>query len=249
MAVTKISKHLSYKEGTHSDTATRRGIKNEPNEEQLAAMKLLGKKVFEPLRVHFDQPIRVNSFFRSAALNKAIGGSGTSQHCKGEAVDIDGTNGVTNKQLFDYIKKNLDFDQLIWEFGNDKNPDWVHVSFTNRKPNRKQVLKAVKDGKPVYQVMDEGVSVDKVKEEKEEVASKKKSKKGIVTVKSSLNVRKKPTTDAKVVGKLKNGLKVKIISQDGDWYQIKTSKHSGWVSAKYVKLNKKTKGAISERVD
>ena len=108
MAVTKISKHISYKEGTHSNTAVRRRMRNEPDETQLAAMKLLSKKVFEPLRVHFDQPIRVNSFFRSAALNKAIGGSRTSQHCSGEAIDIDATNGITNKQLFDYIQDNLD---------------------------------------------------------------------------------------------------------------------------------------------
>ena len=74
MAATKISKHISYKEGTHSNTATRRRIRNEPNEEQLASMKLLAKMVFEPLRVHFDTPIRINSFFRSVALNKAIGG-------------------------------------------------------------------------------------------------------------------------------------------------------------------------------
>ena len=144
MAVTKISKHISYKEGTHSNTATRRRMRNEPDEVQLKAMKLLSKEVFEPLRAHFDQPIRVNSFFRSAALNKAIGGSRTSQHCSGEAIDIDATNGVTNKQLFDYIKDNLDFDQLIWEFGTDKNPDWVHVSYTETRANRKQILKAVK---------------------------------------------------------------------------------------------------------
>ena len=238
MAVTKISKHISYKEGTHSNTAVRRRMRNEPDETQLAAMKLLSKKVFEPLRVHFDQPIRVNSFFRSAALNKAIGGSRTSQHCSGEAIDIDATNGITNKQLFDYIQDNLEFDQLIWEFGTDKEPDWVHVSYTANRTNRKQVLKAVKDGKPVNQIIEKGISIEE--EVVEEAASKKKSKKGVVAVKTLLNVRNKPSKDAKVVGQLKNSKKIKIISEEKGWYQIKTSKYSGWVSAKYVKLKKAT---------
>ncbi|PCI94912.1 MAG: hypothetical protein COB15_12725 [Flavobacteriales bacterium] len=239
MAVIKISKHISYKEGTHSNTATRRRMRNEPDEVQLKAMKLLSKEVFEPLRAHFDQPIRVNSFFRSAALNKAIGGSRTSQHCSGEAIDIDATNGVTNKQLFDYIKDNLDFDQLIWEFGTDKNPDWVHVSYTETRANRKQILKAVKDGKPVYQIIEKGITIEE-ESKTEEVASKKKSKKGVVTVKTLLNIRKEPSKDAKVVGQLKNGKKIKIISAEKDWYQIKTSKYSGWVSDKYVKIKKST---------
>jgi zinc D-Ala-D-Ala carboxypeptidase len=237
MAVIKISKHITYNEGTHSNTATRRRMRNEPDETQLKAMKKLAKEVFEPLRTEFGEPIRVNSFFRSVALNKAIGGSGTSQHCSGEAIDIDATNGITNKKLFDYIKKNLDFDQLIWEFGTDKNPDWIHVSYKSTKENRKKVLKAVKDGNPVYQVMEAGKEDAAPKEE--EVASKKKSKKGIVEVKTLLNVRKTASTDAKVVGQLKNSKKVKIISEEPNWYQIKTSKYSGWVSAKYVKINKK----------
>lgn len=237
MAVPKISKHISYKEAVRSDTATRNRIRNEPNDEQLAVMKEVAKKLFEPLRLHFDTPIRINSFFRSAALNKRIGGSGNSQHCKGEAIDMDATGEVTNKQLFDYIKDNLEFDQLIWEFGTTKEPDWVHVSYTNPKENRKQVLKAVKDGAPVYQVIETGIESDKKIEI--DVISKKKSKKGIVAVKTLLNVRKQPTKEAKVVGQLKNGKKIKIISEDSDWYQIKTSKFSGWVSAKYVKLNKK----------
>jgi len=236
MATVKISKHISYKEGTHSNTATRRRMRNEPNEEQLAAMKLLAKKVFEPLRVHFNEPIRVNSFFRSAALNKAIGGSRTSQHCNGEAIDVDATNGITNKQLFDYIKDNLQFDQLIWEFGTDKKPDWIHVSYRTSKPNRNRILKAVKGGNPVYQVMEEGKVIEEPEQTKKD---KKKSKKGIIEVKTLLNVRKKPTTEAKVVGQLKNSKKVKIISEENGWYQIKTSKFSGWVSAKYVKIYKK----------
>ena len=233
MAIINISKHISYKEANHSDTATRRGIKNEPNDEQLAAMKVLAKNVFEPLRVHFNEPIHINSFFRSVALNKTIGGSRTSQHCTGEAIDIKGTNGITNKQLFDYIKNNLEFDQLIWEFGTDKNPDWVHVSYTTTQLNRKSILKAVKGGNPVYQVMEVG---NVVEEPKTTQPVKKKSTKGVIAVKTVLNIRNKPATNAKVVGQLKNGLKVKIISEDKDWYQVKTIKFSGWVSKKYVQL-------------
>ena len=146
----KISNHISYTEGVRSNTATRRGIKNEPNAIQLDNMRLIANKVFEPLRSHFGEPIRINSFFRSVNLNKAIGGSRTSQHCTGEAIDMYGLNGVTNAQLFHYIKDNLEFDQLIWEFGNDKNPDWVHVSFDKNR-NRKRVLKAIKGGTPIYQ--------------------------------------------------------------------------------------------------
>lgn len=241
MAVLKISKHISYKEGTHSNTATRRRMKNEPNEEQLKAMKTVAKKIFEPLREHFGEPIRVNSFFRSTTLNKTIGGSRTSQHCAGEAIDIDAMNGVTNKKLFDYIKKNLDFDQLIWEFGTEKNPDWVHVSYKSAKENRKQVLKAVSNGNPVYQIIEAGKEL----KEPETAISKKKSGKGVVAVKTLLNVRKKPSREAKVVGQLKNAKKVKIISTEPGWYQIKTSKHSGWVAADYIKL--KTKNSTSNQ--
>ena len=140
----KISKHISYKEGVVSSTATRKGISNVPNPDQLEAMKLVAEKVFEPLRTHFNEPIQINSFFRCSALNVAVGGSGSSQHCKGEAIDMGATNGVTNAELFHYIKDNLEFDQLIWEYGTDKEPDWVHVSFTDRKANRGVILKAVK---------------------------------------------------------------------------------------------------------
>ena len=238
MAITKISKHITYKEGVNSATAIRNGIKNEPNETQIKAMKELSKKVFEPMRVHFDQPIRVNSFFRSIALNKRIGGTGTSQHCKGEAIDLEATNELTNKQMFDYIKDNLDFDQLIWEFGTTKEPDWVHVSYVSKKENRNRVLKAVKDGSPMYQVITEG----KESEVAEEVVidkKKRKGTKGIVAVKTNLNVRKEPTEASKIVAKLSNKEKVKIIKEHSGWYQIKTAKASGWVSEKYIKLYKK----------
>ena len=151
----RISKHISYKEGVHSNTATRKGIKNVPNETQLASMKTLAKKVFEPLRTHFDEPIRINSFFRSSVLNTRIGGSKTSQHCKGEAVDMDALGGITNKQLFDYIKDNLDFDQLIGE-GRESNGDykWIHVSYTDKRPNRNIVMEAdFSSGKVKYKLV------------------------------------------------------------------------------------------------
>jgi hypothetical protein len=147
-----ISKHISYKEATRSATALRLGIKNTPNEYELQNMEIIAKKVFEPLREAVDAPIKINSFFRSEKLNKAIGGSGKSQHCQGRAIDIDDVYGsVSNAYMFYYIKDNLDFDQLIWEFGTDANPDWVHVSYVDEDSNRKRCLKAIReDGKTKY---------------------------------------------------------------------------------------------------
>ena len=111
------------------------------------AFKKLAENVFQPIREHFGVPIHLSSGYRSAALNKAVGGSSSSQHCTGEAIDIDmdGTT-ITNAQIFNYIKDNLNFDQLIWEFGTDNNPDWVHVSYESTGKQRKQVLRAVKQG-------------------------------------------------------------------------------------------------------
>lgn len=149
----KISKHLSLAEVTRSDSAKRHGIDNTPTAEHLENFKLLAEKVFEPIRAHFGVPIYISSGYRSKALNLLIKGSLSSQHCKGEAIDIDmdGTSGdVTNFDIFSYIKDNLEYDQLIWEFGTDKNPDWVHVSYTKGK-NRKQKLKAIRtNGKTCY---------------------------------------------------------------------------------------------------
>ena len=141
-----ISKHISYKEGVYSNTALRRGIDNTPNEEQLANMKLIGEKIFEPLREYVGGPIKINSFFRSAKLNTAIGGSRTSQHCKGQAMDIDDTfKHKSNAEMYHYIKDNLNFDQMIWEFGDDDNPNWVHVSYVSHEKNRNRCLKAYKE--------------------------------------------------------------------------------------------------------
>ena len=150
-----ISKHISYKEGVYSRTATRLGIKNNPNTEQMENMITIAEEVFEPLRAYVGGPIKINSFFRSPELNKAIGGSTKSQHCHGQAIDLDDTFGrCTNAEMFEFIKKYLDFDQIIWEFGNDNNPDWVHVSYVSPDQNRKRCLKAYKEkGKTNYKII------------------------------------------------------------------------------------------------
>ena len=150
-----ISEHISYKEGVHSNTAIRRGIENDPNDEQLANMELIAEKIFEPLREWVNGPIKINSFFRSVKLNKAIGGSSKSQHCHGQAIDIDDTyKVVANSDMYDYIKNNLDFDQLIWEFGDDNNPNWVHVSYVSKEDNRNRCLKAYREqGRSKYMVI------------------------------------------------------------------------------------------------
>jgi zinc D-Ala-D-Ala carboxypeptidase len=150
-----ISRHVSHKEGVRSNTAARKGIENTPSEEQLTKMKLVSEKVFEPLRKWVGGPIKINSFFRCYKLNKAIGGSKTSQHMSGQAMDIDDTFGhKTNAEMFNYIKDNLDFDQMIWEFGDDDNPDWVHISYVSPDENRRRCLKAYRiDGKTKYKVI------------------------------------------------------------------------------------------------
>ena len=150
-----ISKHISDKEGVYSTTATRRGLDNTPDKEQLSNMKLLAEKVFEPLREWVGGPIRINSFFRGPELNKAIGGSSKSQHCKGQAVDIDdGRCNKTNAEMYRFIKDELEFDQMIWEFGDDKNPNWVHVSYVSEDENRNRCLKAYKDkSKTKYKII------------------------------------------------------------------------------------------------
>ena len=150
-----ISKHISYKEGVYSRTALRRGIKNNPNAEQMQNMVAIAEEVFEPLRAYVGGPIKINSFFRSPELNKAIGGSSKSQHCHGQAIDLDDTFGrATNAEMYEFIKQNLDFDQMIWEFGDNKNPDWVHISYVSPQQNRKRCLKAYKEeGKTCYKTI------------------------------------------------------------------------------------------------
>jgi hypothetical protein len=150
----KLSEHLSLSEVTRSESAKRKGISNMPTEAHIANFKLLAENIFEPIRNHFRCPIIISSGYRSKELNAAIGGSATSQHCSGEAIDIDmdGTpNGVTNRMVFDYIKDNLTWDQMIFEFGDKENPDWVHVSYESTGKQRKQILRAVRtNGKTSY---------------------------------------------------------------------------------------------------
>jgi len=150
-----ISKHISYKEGVYSRTALRRGIKNNPNAEQMENMIAIAEEVFEPLRMWVGGPIKINSFFRSPELNKAIGGSGKSQHCHGQAIDLDDTFGrATNAEMFEFIKEHLDFDQIIWEFGDETNPDWVHISYVSPEQNRNRCLKAYKENsKTKYKII------------------------------------------------------------------------------------------------
>ena len=149
-----ISKHISDKESVYSRTALRRGIDNTPTEEHKINMIELAENIFEPLRMYVGGPIKINSFYRSPELNKAIGGSSKSQHCNGQAIDIDDTFGrMTNAEMFRFVKDHLDFDQMIWEFGDDENPNWVHISYVG-KENRNRCLKAYKEkGKTKYMVI------------------------------------------------------------------------------------------------
>ena len=150
-----VSKHISLKEATKSNTAERLGIDNFPDSDALINMQALAENVFEPLREFVGSPIYVSSFYRSKELNTAIGGSKNSQHCKGQAIDIDDIYSVaTNAEMFKYIKSNLNFDQLIWEFGDDNNPSWIHVSYVSKESNRNRILKATKEnGKTTYKVI------------------------------------------------------------------------------------------------
>ena len=146
-----LSKNLSLVEVMKSATAIKHGIANEPSSKHLTNLKAVATNIFQPCRDYFGKPLAVTSGYRSPKLNELIGGSKRSQHSKGEALDLDAQvyGGFTNAELFHYIKDNLDFDQLIWEFGNDEEPDWIHCSYTTK--NRKEVLKAYKhNGKTRY---------------------------------------------------------------------------------------------------
>jgi zinc D-Ala-D-Ala carboxypeptidase len=146
-----ISEHISLKEGIRSNTAERLGINNMPDNETLITMQVTAQHIFEPLRNKFNEPIYISSFYRSPELNTAIGGSTTSRHCLGEAIDIDDVySKATNADFFNYINDHLEFDQLIWEFGNDESPSWVHVSYSLGN-NRMKTLRAIKEnGKTKY---------------------------------------------------------------------------------------------------
>lgn len=151
----QLSNNLSLKEVIKSNTAKRLGIDNTPTEEHLKNLKILAEELFQPLRDIIKYPIYISSGYRSKALNEAINGSENSQHCKGQALDIDmdisGTDNITNWDIFITIKEELEFDQLIAEHGELGEPDWVHVSYVEGF-NRNQVLKAFKvNGKTKYE--------------------------------------------------------------------------------------------------
>ena len=148
----KLTAHFALSEFTRSESAKREGLDNTPTPEHLENLKTLCEKVLEPIRLKYGS-INISSGYRGKMLNHFIGGSVSSDHCLGRAADIDmddsGT-GVTNTEIFNYIKDNLDYDQLIWEFGTKEKPDWVHVGYRG-KDNRKQTLRATKvNGKSHY---------------------------------------------------------------------------------------------------
>lgn len=154
--MTRLSDHLSLAEVTKSQTATRLGIDNNPTVTHLIALRAVAENIFEPIRKHFGVPVGVSSGYRSNALNDAIGGSSRSQHCHGQALDIDADiyGRITNGELFRYIRHALDFDQLIWEFGDDNDPAWVHVSFVDDGSNRGEILRAYREnGRVKYKKM------------------------------------------------------------------------------------------------
>ena len=148
----KLSENLTLREAIKSNTATRLGIKNEPEQWEINNLRAVAENIFQPVRDHFGVPIGVSSGYRCKELNKAIGGSKYSQHMIGEALDIDADiyGRVTNAEIFNYIKNNLEWDQMIWEFGDDEEPNWVHVSYKETGQNRKQLRRAYRDSKGVY---------------------------------------------------------------------------------------------------
>ena len=153
----KLSKNLSLAEVTKSTTAKRLNIDNTPDEWVTENLRQVALNVFQPLRDAFATPIYVSSGYRSPDLNRAIGGSKRSQHMEGRALDLDADvyGNCTNSQIFNWIRDNVEFDQMVWEFGDDDNPDWVHVSFVYDGVNRKRCLRACRDdeGKVYYEVM------------------------------------------------------------------------------------------------
>lgn len=148
----KISEHITYREATESFTAERLDVKNEPTDEQLEVMKVTAKKVFEPVRRFWKVPIWITSFFRTAEVNAGIPGSKGSQHMDGEAIDMDAQvyGHISNRQIFEYIRDNCIFDQLIWEEGTDEEPAWVHVSYRAGNNGMEVLRKTRKKGKVKY---------------------------------------------------------------------------------------------------
>lgn len=147
----QLTNNFSLKELTVSDTATRLGLDNTPNETVTANLKTLAENILQPIREHYGKSVKVNSGYRAPEVNAAVGGSKTSDHCKGQAADIEIT-GVANGDLAKYIAENFKFTQVILEFYTQGIPDsgWVHVSYDSNDL-KCQTLTAVKQGgKTVY---------------------------------------------------------------------------------------------------
>ena len=135
-----------------SNTATRLGIDNNPDDWDIENLRAIAENIFQPIRDHFGVPIGVSSGYRGKDLNKAIGGSKYSQHMTGEALDLDADmyGKITNADIFKFVKNNLHWDQMIWEFGDDEEPNWVHISYKPSGGNRKQIKRAYRDSKGVH---------------------------------------------------------------------------------------------------
>lgn len=148
----KVSPHFTLGELCRSQTAERLGIENMPDEEQLECLKLVAEAVLEPTRIHFKTPFAPNSAFRCLKLNKAVGSSDKSQHCKGQAIDFE-IAGMSNEEVARWVKENLDFDQLILEFydGVDPNSGWIHVSYVSEEENRNESLVYNKSGYSLFE--------------------------------------------------------------------------------------------------
>jgi len=152
--MTKLSEHFSLAELIVSPTAKKLGLSNVPTQEHIANMKYVCEMILEPVRAHFDKPVQINSSYRAPLVNKAVGGSKTSQHSNGEAVDFE-VPGVSNKEVADWVADNLTFDQVILEFYNAKdgaNSGWVHASIKRNGQNRKMrmIASKSKSGGTVY---------------------------------------------------------------------------------------------------
>jgi len=150
-----LTKNVSLKELTKSESATRFGISNEPTEEALSNLQKLATHILQPVRDHFGKPLIITSGYRSPELCLKIGSTTTSQHTKGQAADFE-IGGIANKDLSDWIHQNLDYDQLILEFWKpeDVNSGWVHCSYKGEGQNRKQYLRAfTENGKTKYEPM------------------------------------------------------------------------------------------------
>jgi len=150
-----LSKNFTLQELIYSDTAIRMGIDNKPNDETIENLKILCENILEPIRTYFNNPLAISSGYRSEVLCKAVGSSSKSQHINGQAADFE-IFGIPNKEVSDWIVQNINFDQCILEFWNDKEPNsgWVHCSYNSEGNNRKQYLRASKEnGKTVYSTM------------------------------------------------------------------------------------------------